>query len=69
MNLISNIIESFKILFIDIPSYFYHLWFCKHDWKFESNIYGDPINMYGGRSWWKCNNCGIYKVKKYLAKE
>ena len=36
---------------------------------FLENIYGDPINMYGGRSWWKCNKCGIHQVREYLVKE
>ena len=42
--------------------------FCKHEYEFDSNIYGDQINMYGGRSWWKCKKCGKYKVEQELVK-
>ena len=69
MNLINNIIEAFKVLFIGLPIYFYDSLFCKHEWEFESNIYGDPINMYGGRSWWRCKKCNQYQVREYLVKE
>ena len=41
--------------------------FCKHDYKFVCNIYGDEINCLAGkRSLWKCEKCGKYKYKDYL---
>lgn len=33
--------------------------FCRHEWEFVRNIYGDEINAAGGnRSWWRCRKCG-----------
>ena len=33
--------------------------FCRHEWEFVRNIYGDEINLVGGcRSWWRCKRCG-----------
>jgi len=33
--------------------------FCKHDYEYVHNIYGDEINYCGGyRSLWKCKKCG-----------
>lgn len=41
--------------------------FCKHDYGWESNIYGDEIIAVGWkRSWWICNKCGKVKLKKEL---
>ena len=65
-----DIIKGFEILLIEIPSYFYHLYFCHHEWKFDRNIYGDEIIWCGyHRSWWKCDKCGIFKGRDYLVKE
>jgi len=36
--------------------------FCKHDYEFLENIYGDEINYLNCRSLWKCKKCG--KIKK-----
>ena len=37
--------------------------FCKHDYHFSHNIYGDEINHHGGnRSWHKCYVCGDWKT-------
>jgi len=68
--IIKNIKEAFEILFIGIPSYFYHLYFCNHEWKFNRNIYGDEI-IYSGfhRSWWVCDKCGISQGRDYLVKK
>jgi hypothetical protein len=33
--------------------------FCKHNLIWQYNIYGDLINILGGkRSMWKCTKCG-----------
>ena len=33
--------------------------FCKHQFVFVRNIYGDEINKCGGhRTLWKCSKCG-----------
>lgn len=32
--------------------------FCKHNFKWHCNIYGDMINQYNARSVWKCELCG-----------
>ena len=38
--------------------------FCKHEFDFVCNIYGDKINECGGyRSLWKCSKCGKYQYK------
>lgn len=40
---------------------------CKHkNLKFIRNIYGDEINLTGGRSWWVCTSCDRCKVKDSL---
>jgi len=45
--------------------------FCKHDYEFNSTIYGDMIiHMGGNRSIWKCSKCGRYTQRKeYISKE
>lgn len=45
--------------------------FCKHEYEFGYNIYGDPIIFeYGlNRSAWFCKKCGKYKGRPYLVKE
>ena len=41
--------------------------FCKHEYEFERNIYGDEINHVGGcRSWWRCRKCGKRVLDKSL---
>ena len=43
---------------------------CKHEFVFERNIYGDEINMVGGRrSWWRCPKCGKYQARYRLHTE
>lgn len=33
--------------------------FCRHQFEFVRNIYGDQINSWGGkRSIWACRHCG-----------
>ncbi len=32
--------------------------FCKHQYKFIKNLYGDAIIAYESRSIWKCIKCG-----------
>ena len=41
--------------------------FCKHEYEFVCNIFGDQINYYGGkRSIWKCKKCGNVKYMDKL---
>lgn len=41
--------------------------FCKHEWKFLRNIYGDEINACNGnRSWWVCKKCGKLELRPEL---
>jgi hypothetical protein len=40
--------------------------FCNHDYAFVRNIYGDEINLTNGRSWWKCEKCGQFKIEERL---
>ncbi len=45
-----------------------HRLFCRHDYSWLRNIYGDEI-IYTGfkRSVWKCSKCGKYKYRhEYL---
>lgn len=44
--------------------------FCKHDYKFVRNIYGDEIRYLGWkRSEWRCSKCGKLKLEDNLFKE
>lgn len=44
--------------------------FCKHEWAWVRNIYGDEINAAGGkRSWWRCRKCGKCKLRSELHQE
>lgn len=41
--------------------------FCRHEYIFVRNIYGDEIILTGyKRSIWKCTKCGKYKFKDNL---
>ena len=41
--------------------------FCKHEYEFVRNIYGDEINWCGGkRSIWKCKKCGKLQYSSEL---
>lgn len=41
--------------------------FCKHEYEFVRNIYGDEINQLDGkRSEWKCKKCGNIKYRDEL---
>ena len=42
--------------------------FCKHDYLWVRNVYGDEIFMTGKfkRSWWKCNKCNKWKSSDEL---
>ena len=41
--------------------------FCKHNYKFVRNIYGDEINhLNGKRSVWVCEKCGKLEYRDYL---
>ena len=43
--------------------------FCRHEYEFVRNIYGDEINHVGGkRSWWRCVKCGKWKTGEHLQK-
>ena len=44
--------------------------FCRHEYEFVRNIYGDEINHVGGnRSWWRCRKCGKMALDPHLHKE
>lgn len=36
---------------------------CEHHYHFDSNIHGDWIHQFGGRSFWKCCQCGQTQVR------
>ena len=42
--------------------------FCKHDYLWVRNVYGDEIYMTGKfkRSWWKCNKCWKWQSREQL---
>ena len=41
--------------------------FCKHNYEFVRNIYGDEIRYLGWkRSEWKCSKCGKTKYANHL---
>ena len=41
--------------------------FCKHDFCWERNLYGDQINYSGGaRSIWVCAKCGKVEFRSEL---
>ena len=41
--------------------------YCKHEYEWERNIYGDEINIVSGkRSWWRCRKCGKHKAMPEL---
>ena len=36
--------------------------FCKHDFIYIRNLYGDKINLHNGkRNEYRCKKCGMYK--------
>lgn len=38
--------------------------FCRnHEWEHLENLYGDGINIFGGRSLWICSKCGACQVR------
>lgn len=44
--------------------------FCRHEWEFVRNIYGDEINHVGGkRSMWRCVKCGKVTYGARLMKD
>lgn len=45
--------------------------FCKHNYLWDRNVYGDEIYMTGKfkRSWWKCNKCGKWQSREQLYTE
>lgn len=40
--------------------------FCKHEYQFERNVYGDEINWCNCRSYYRCVKCGKTKRGQYL---
>lgn len=40
--------------------------FCKHEYQFERNVYGDEINWCRCRSYYRCAKCGKWKRGNYL---
>ncbi len=46
---------------------FWRRMFCRHDFRFWRNIYGDEIILSGWkRSDWKCAKCGQLQLRDYL---
>ena len=44
--------------------------FCKHNWQWSRNIYGDEIISAGWkRSWWYCCKCGKTSLRTALHPE
>ena len=44
--------------------------FCPHEYVWVRNIYGDEINLAGGRrSWWRCRKCGKWLLSNALVDE
>lgn len=45
--------------------------FCKHDYTWIRNVYGDEIYMSGKfkRSWWRCKKCGVFNSTGQLHEE
>lgn len=44
--------------------------FCKHEWQFVCNIYGDEIIRVGyKRSVWQCSKCGKLRYRNKLHRE
>jgi len=41
--------------------------FCKHDYRFKINFYGDQIIAHNfKRSWWICPKCGLSQFRRDL---
>jgi hypothetical protein len=41
--------------------------FCRHDWQWKTNWYGDQIPANGwNRSAWQCRKCGTWKNRPEL---
>ena len=41
--------------------------FCRHEYEFVRNIYGDEIVHAGyNRSWWRCKKCGKRVLDQHL---
>ena len=41
--------------------------FCRHEYEFGRNIYGDEIQNWGWkRSLWKCSHCGKIEARDEL---
>lgn len=41
--------------------------FCRHEYEFVRNIYGDEIIHAGyNRSWWRCKKCGKRALDPHL---
>ena len=47
---------------------FFNRLFCKHEWSWVRNVYGDEIYMTGKfkRSWWKCCKCDKWQSREEL---
>lgn len=46
---------------------FFKRLFCKHEYVWDRNIYGDEVERTGGmRSWWRCTKCGKKKAMPEL---
>lgn len=39
----------------------FRTFFCKHEWEFWRNVYGDEINFLDCRSLYTCKKCGLLK--------
>jgi len=43
--------------------------FCRHDYRFHQDIYGDEINLANARSLWLCHQCGAWQARPELGDE
>lgn len=43
--------------------------FCRHDYRFHRNIYGDEINVANARSLWLCHQCGAWQARPELGEQ
>jgi tricorn protease-like protein len=55
------------MIFVSWASFF-KSFFCRHDYKFYENVYGDGINLLNCRSLWECKKCGHIQRRESLYK-
>lgn len=70
MRVLSDLIDGVIDLVWSVIWLFSAKIWCKHNYIFMRNIYGDEINFRSGkRSEWRCFGCGHFKYKDELVKE